>query len=54
MSRRAWCKQADGWGWGMSVARGLMKRMKARIERRRARRDPECEIRYGRYRGYLT
>lgn len=46
-------EQADGTGWGLR-ARKFLKRLKNRTERRRARRDPECQPLYGKYRGYLT
>lgn len=49
------CKsvQADGKGWGLRC-RKWCKRLKARVERRRAKADPECPAGYGRYRGWLT
>lgn len=48
--------KADGRQSGSKVAkkRGLLKRNKARIERRRAKANPETQATYGRYKGYLT
>jgi hypothetical protein len=41
--------------WKIKHSSGrLFKRWKARCERRRARRDPECPPGYGRYDGYET
>jgi len=34
--------------------RSICKRYKARAERRQAKRDPECQPTYGRYRGWQT
>lgn len=33
---------------------GLLKRWKARLERRKAKKDPETNPGYGKYRGYET
>lgn len=41
-------EQADGHGKG----RTYLKKLKVRVERRRAKRDPEIQPRYGKYRGY--
>lgn len=46
-------EKADGNGWGMRC-RVKVKRQKARLERRKARRNPECIAGYGKYSGYLT
>lgn len=46
-------EKADGNGWGLRL-RVYVKRRKAKLERRRARRDPECPPGYGRYKGWLT
>jgi hypothetical protein len=46
-------EQADGKGRGLWL-RVYVKRRKARLERRKARLDPECTPGYGRYRGWLT
>ena len=45
--------QADGKGWGMRC-RKFIKKLKARLERRRAKKDPDCPPGYGRFNGYLT
>jgi hypothetical protein len=45
-------EQADGRGYGLR-SRVWRKQQKARLERRRAKRDPECMPGYGRYRGWL-
>lgn len=45
-------EQADGYS-GRSYHRYL-KLTKRRMERRRAKRDPECMPGYGKYRGYET
>ena len=45
--------QADGTGWNLRC-RKIVKRWKARSERRAAKADPECLPTYRRYRGYLT
>jgi hypothetical protein len=47
-------EKADGNQQGMSVSRGLTKRLKNRAERRRAKQDPEAPPGYGKYRGWLT
>lgn len=41
-------EQADGRGKG----RTFRKKLKARVERRRAKRNPESQPLYGKYRGY--
>lgn len=46
-------EQADGKGWGLRC-RAFLKRLKARLERRRSKVDPESPPGYGRYRGWLT
>lgn len=45
-------EQADGWS-GSSYQRWA-KKSKRRMERRRAKRKPDCQPGYGRYRGYVT
>jgi hypothetical protein len=40
--------QADGEGKGKTY----LKKVKARVERRRAKKDPECRPGYGKYSGY--
>lgn len=42
--------QADGWGGGNYHR--FIKQQKNRQERRRAKRNPECQHGYGRYRGW--
>lgn len=44
--------QADGKGWGRRGRKPLKRRMHRR-ERRKAKRDPECQPMYKAYRGYL-
>lgn len=46
------CEQADG--SGKSGYHKFLKKHKRRIERRRAKRDPECPPGYGKYSGYET
>lgn len=46
-------EQADGKGWGLR-SRKYLKTRKHRVERRRAKIDPETPPNYTRYRGYLT
>jgi hypothetical protein len=46
-------EQADGNGWNMR-SRKFVKRIKRRIERRKAKRNPECLPTYTKYSGYLT
>lgn len=41
-------ESADGRGKGHT----FRKKLKARVERRRAKRDPESQPQYGKYRGY--
>lgn len=45
--------QADGKGWG-SRARKFLKVRKCRLERRRAKADPEAQPAYTRYAGWYT
>ena len=45
--------KADGW-WGnrSKSYHAWIKRQKARLERRRAKRNPECQNGYGKYSNY--
>lgn len=43
--------KADCW---TSKLNGFFKTRKNRLERRRAKRNPQCLPAYGRYRGYLS
>jgi hypothetical protein len=59
MNRIGKVEQADGRSGGGRQSRAggyhkLLKRLKARMERRRAAQDPECLPAYNRYRGYET
>jgi len=45
-------EQADGKSRRAGNAHQYLKRQKNRIERRRAKKDPECTPEYGKYRGY--
>jgi hypothetical protein len=47
-------EQADGRWQRNRLYHKLLKRMKIRVERRRARRNPECQPAYGRYNGFET
>jgi hypothetical protein len=49
----AFGEKADGNGNGFRF-RVAAKKRKVRIERRRAKRDPECMPGYGFYNGWLT
>ena len=44
----------DAQGWNHNKAAKFVKRTKNRRERRRARRNPECQHGYGRYSGWYT
>lgn len=46
-------EQADGTGWNMRC-RKFFKRLKRRMERRKAKRNPETPPTYTKYSGYLT
>jgi len=45
-------EKADGKSKRAGGYHQWLKRQKARIERRRAKRDPECRPGYGKYRGW--
>ncbi len=47
---KAKCEQADGWSGKRYHA--FLKLQKRRLERHRARRNPEVQPGYGKYRGY--
>ena len=47
---KAKCEQADGYSGGNNHR--FLKVHKRRIERRKAKRNPECIPTYGKYRGY--
>jgi len=47
-------EQADGKGRRAGSGHNWLKRQKNRVERRKAKRDPECTPGYGRYKGYET
>ena len=47
-------EQADGGGHRAGSCHSYLKKIKRRIERRRAKKDPECTPGYGKYRGYET
>ncbi len=48
------CEKADGKSRRAGGYHQFIKRRKNRVERRRAKHDPECQPGYGRYRGWET
>lgn len=45
-------EQADGKSKRSNMYHSLLKRQKARAERRRAKADPECQPAYRKYKGW--
>jgi hypothetical protein len=52
LTEYAVCKNNEG--ISLSDVRGWLKRWKARKERRAAKKNPECQDGYGKYKGYET
>lgn len=48
------CEQADGHSKRGSAYHQWLKKQKARFERHKAKRDPEAQPAYGKYKGYET
>lgn len=53
MARVSKVEQADGKGQGYR-GRKYLKVRKARLERRRAKADPDCQPAYTKYKGWYT